>query len=168
MDFVWRVRLATVGIILVVLFVSGPFGFVDLTPDRGPNELGEGTATVSMASDPASDLRIDRGRFGTGVFYLRISPAVVDVSAVEGRPRLVYVVEVPTLDYEGSESELLTDGRGRTRIHLSDRAFANESITKPEYRAHVLVRLQSFTVDRVIYNRTVTVPVEGSPNIHDR
>ena len=162
MDFVWRVRALTVGVILFVLLISGPaVGLVDLTPEqRNPDSLGDGTADVTMASDPTSDLRIDEGRFGTGVYYLRMPPAVVDVSSVTGRPQLTYKVSVPGLDYTDSTSQML-DSTGRTTVHLDDRAFAPKSLTNDSYRAEVVVRVQSFEMDTVVYQRNVTVTVEA-------
>lgn len=162
MDFVWRVRALTIGVMLFVLVISGPaVGLVDLTPEqRGPDGLGGGTADVTMASDPAADLRINEGRFGTGVYYLRLSPAVVDVSFVDGRPQLTYKVSVPGLDYSDSTSQML-DNEGRTKVHLSDRAFAPKTIKNDSYRAEILVRVQSFEMDDVVYRRNVTVTVDG-------
>lgn len=160
MDLRWRVRVATVAVIVVVLVLSGPLvGLVDLTPAEQPAEVGDGNATVTVVSDPAADLRFDRGRFGTNVSYLRIPPAVVDVKAVSDRPRLVYVVRVPALDYRGSDAELLTDG-GRTRVRISHRAFERGQVTNDSYRATVTIRVQSFAVDRTVYERNVTVPVQ--------
>ncbi|WP_136716791.1 hypothetical protein [Halorientalis salina] len=162
MDFVWRIRVLTLGFMLFVLLISGPaVGLVDLTPEqRDPDSLGDGSANVSMASDPASDLRIDRGRFGTGVYYLRMPPAVVDVAAIDGRPRLTYRVTVPGLDYTDSTSEMLSpDDTGRMRVALSDRAFAPETLTNDSYRAEIVVRVQSFETDTVVYRRNATVSV---------
>ncbi|MFD1587977.1 hypothetical protein ACFR9U_13400 [Halorientalis brevis] len=161
MDFVWRVRALTIGVILFVLLISGPaVGVVDLTPEQSsPDSLGDGTADVTMASDPAKDLRIDEGRFGTGVYYLRMPPAVVDVSSIEGRPQLTYKVSVPGLDYTDSTSEMV-DSTGRTTVHLDDRAFAPKSIKNDSYRAEVVVRVQSFEMDTVVYHRNVTVTVD--------
>ena len=161
MNFVWRVRALVVGVMLFVLLISGPaVGLVDLTPeDRSPDGLGDGTADVAMASDPATDLRIDEGRFGTDVYYLRVPPAAVDVASVEGRPQLTYKINVPGLDYTDSTSEML-DGSGRTEVTLRDRAFTPERIMRDAYRAELVVRVQSFEQDTVVYRRNVTVPVE--------
>lgn len=163
MDSVRRLQLATIGVMLVVLVVSGPLvGAVDLTPESRSGTVGDGTATVEVVDDPAADLRVNEGRFGTGVYYLRIPPAVVDVSAVEGRPRVVYTVTVPALDFQRSESQILHAGTdGRRTISMAPRAFAPETVTNESYRAEVLVRVQSFETDRVVYRRNVTVPVRG-------
>ncbi|MFB6179279.1 MAG: hypothetical protein ABEI77_06100 [Halorientalis sp.] len=163
MEFVWRVRLVTVGVMLFVLLVSGPaVGLVDFTPQQhDPTSLGGGTANVTMVSDPASQIRITEGRFGTGVYYLRVSPAVVDVAAIDGRPQLTYKLSVPRLDYTASTSkQLATTGTGRTKVSLSDRAFAPNQLKYRSYRAEVIVRVQSFDEDEVIYHRNVTLSVD--------
>jgi len=163
MDFVWRVRAVVFGSMLFVLLVSGPVvGLVDLTPEqRSPDSLGGGTANVSMVSDPAADLRLDRGRFGTGVYYLRVPPAVVDITAIDGRPQLTYKVSVPGLDYTDSTSQVLDDtATGRTTVHLSDRAFEPGALGTQSYRVEVIVRVQSFEMDDVVYRRNATVTVD--------
>lgn len=162
MDFAWRVRGLTIGVILFVLVVSSPvFGVVDLTPEqRDPDGLGGGTATVTVESDPVSDLRIDRGRFGTGVYYLRVPPAVVDVAAVEQRPQLTYKIHVSGLDYTKSTSTVLQPGQtGRLTLTMRDRAFAPDQLENSSYRAEVLVRVQSFDMDEVVYRKNTTVTV---------
>lgn len=155
MDPVRGARLLVGAVIVAVLLVSGPLvGAVDLTPaDRG---IGDGTAevTVERTDDPV----IDRGRFGTNVTYLRIPPAVVDVHGVEGRPRLVYTVRVPALGFERTATRLV-DRPGRTRVRMSPRAFERTTYDQSSYRAELLVRVQSFETDEVVYRRNVSVDV---------
>jgi len=155
-------QFGTAAVVLVVLVLSGPLvGVVDLTPEsRGAAELGDGTAEATVVGDPAADLAITPGRFGTNVSYLRTPPATVDVDRVEGRPRLLYVVRVPRLDFERSVTRPL-DGSvdGRVTLRMDDRAFENRAIRNDSYRATVTVRVQSFDETRTIHRHNATVPV---------
>ena len=156
-----QVQLAVVGLVLFVLVLSSPvLGAVDLTPETR-DRLGDGTAEATLASTPAEDLRINRGRFGTGVFYLRIPPAVVDVESVTGRPRVVYRVAVPGLGFERTATARVTES-GRVRVPMDARAFTLAAVDNETYRAAVSVRVQSFETDRVVARRTATVPVENT------
>jgi hypothetical protein len=154
-------QLGVVGFVLFVLVLSSPvLGAVDLTPESR-DRLGDGTANATLVSDPDDGLYVDRGRFGTDVFYLRIPDAAVDVESVTGRPRLVYQVSVPGLDFERSATTRL-DGDGRVRVPMDARAFTHAQVANESYRATVTVRVQSFETDRVVAERTVTVPVRNS------
>lgn len=157
-----RLYLVTIAGILGVLVLSGPVvDVVDLTPAaRDDANVGSGSADVTVTGDPAADIRIDRGRFGTGVYYLRPPAFGVSVADVAGRSRLVYIVRVPALDYEGSTSDRLGPGAAGDRtLQLSSRAFERDRITEDSYRAELVVRVQSFEGDRVVYHRNVTVRV---------
>lgn len=157
-----RLQLGTAAVVLVVLVLSGPLvGVVDLTPEsRGAAELGDGTAEASVVGDPTADLAITPGRFGTNVSYLRVPPAVVDVRQVEDRPRLLYIVRVPALNFERSVTEPLDERvDGRVTLRMDDRAFQHARIRNESYNATVVVRVQSFEVSRTVYRRTATVPV---------
>jgi hypothetical protein len=154
-------QLAVVGFVLFVLVISSPvLGAVDLTPETR-DRLGDGTANATLVSEPADGLYVDRGRFGTDVFYLRIPDAVVDVESVTGRPRLVYQVSVPGLDFERSATTRL-DGDGRVRVPMDARAFTYAQVDNESYRGTVTVRVQSFETDRVVARRTVTIPVRNT------
>ncbi|AQL43095.1 hypothetical protein BV210_10380 [Halorientalis sp. IM1011] len=157
-----RLQFGTAAVVLAVLLLSGPLvGIVDLTPEsRGAAELGAGTANATVVGDPTAELAITSGRFGTNVSYLRIPPASVDVDRVEQRPRLLYVVRVPQLDFERSVTHPLDESvDGRVTLRMDDRAFPNRVIRTDSYRATVIVRVQSFDGTRTIYRRNATVPV---------
>jgi hypothetical protein len=160
MDGTDQFRLGVLGVLGVVLLVSSPLvGVVDLTPEaRGSGGLGDGTASASVTTLDTDRFRIDRGRFGTGVAYLRLPPVTVTADSVTGQPRLVYRVEVPALEFERTETRLLRE-TGRVRIGMSARALTRERVNQQSYRATVTVRVQSFEVDRTIYRRNLTVPV---------
>ena len=155
------VQLGVAGFVLFVLVLSSPvLGAVDLTPETR-DSLGDGTANATLVSEPNDGLYIDRGRFGTDVFYLRIPDAVVDADSVSGRPRVVYEVSVPGLDFERTATARI-ENPGQVRVPMDARAFTYPQVQNESYRATATVRIQSFETDRVVATRTVTIPVRNS------
>ena len=144
-----RLLVGAVGIILFVVVLSG---FVGFTGDR--HELGEGTATVTVVEPTQETLVVTEGRFGTGATYLRIPDLVVDVEQREGRPRLIYRVTVPELEIDEQETTLLP-ASGRVRLPADDVGF--EDVEPGTYDGHLVVRVQSFTNDTTVLNRSVEV-----------
>jgi len=147
----------SVTLVLATLVATGPLVGVTAV---GPSEsgLGEGTATVEDVH-LATPLSMTPGRFGTGVVYLRIPDAGVELSAVEGRSRLVYRVAVPALGFDRVGTRTIATGRTRAAVEMSDRAFAPAAVNASRYRARVTVRVQSFAIDRTVFDRNVTVEV---------
>lgn len=143
--------------ILAVLVVSGPVTGIDVTSNRA-TEFEEGTATVDSVSVPAEKLRVTPGRFGTQVAYLRVPAATVDIAAVSERPRLVYLVELPSLDVSLVTTAVVTEA-GTYRLAPSDRGLGRKRLNTGPYRARLRLRVQSFEMDRVVYDRNVTVEV---------
>lgn len=127
-------------------------------------DIGDGTAEVEVVSPTGDRLVTEPGRFGTAATYVRLPDLVADVSSVTDRPRLVYQVTVPALDIEIQRTRLLRDS-GRVRIQVPDRAFppGNASVGGlPEsgtYPGRIVVRVQSFSEDRTVVNRTIHVEV---------
>jgi hypothetical protein len=160
------VRRVTVTLVALVLLVSSPvLGLVDLTPSsRTPDTVGDGTATLTVSSVPTDRVRMTPGRFGTGVVYLRIPPATVDVASVTGQPRLVYVARVPELGFERVATTQLDADTRESTVRMDARAFANDRIDRETYRVELVLRVQSFETNDVIYRRnaTVTAPTRES------
>ncbi|WP_226022088.1 hypothetical protein [Halomicrobium salinisoli] len=151
-------EVAVVGIVLATLAASGPAGLLD-APTHRPTALGDGTADAEISSLPADDLRIDRGRFGTGTWYLRVPEATVAVDAVEGTPQVLYRVQVPVLDADAEARRLLGSGDGATvGLAPGDVGLGPDAPDGP-VRARVTVAVQSFEVHRTVYDRNVTVEV---------
>lgn len=151
----------TVAVVLAGTLLSGPvLGVFTLDGPVGTDQLGDGTATVSSVSVDADRLVISDGRFGTGMAYLRVPDAVVDVERATGNSRLIYRLEVPALEIDTDSTAALASGRSGThRLRIDDPAFEHEDVTAERYTATVAVRVQSFAVDETLYRENVTVEV---------
>lgn len=157
MSSVSRSSLVAVFVVLS-LVATGPLVGLDVT-QGSPDSFGEGTATVTAVDIEDSEFRVTAGRFGTDVSYLRVPTASVTVGSVTGRPRLVYVVRVPSADINVVSTTLVTDPSRTYTLDPGDQGIERDSIREP-VTATVTVRLQSFTVDRTITRRNVTVEGE--------
>lgn len=145
----------SVTLILATLVATGPLvGVAAIGP--GESGLGEGTATVEDVRLVTS-LSMTPGRFGTGVVYLRIPDARVALSEVRGRSRFVYRVAVPALGFDRVGTRTIAAGQTRATVGMSDRAFVPAAVNASSYRARVTVRVQSFAIDRTVFDRNVTV-----------
>jgi len=157
MDASRTVTLLSVAVVLGTLVVTGPLvGETDA--GRAPSELGEGTATVERVQLTDSP-SFSPGRFGTGVVYLRVPDVAVEFASTTGRSRLVYRVAVPALDFDRVGTAAVDPGTTHRRVGMSDRAFDPDSLDRDRYRVNVTVRVQSFSVDRTVFQRNLTVEV---------
>lgn len=152
-----RASRAVVGFVLVVLVLSGPLGVVDLVEPGNP-QLGDGNATVAVLEPDDDQLRVTDGRFGTNVSYVRVPDLVVDVERLEGRPRIVYNVEVPALGLDPIDTQVVT-APGRTRLTIRDQALPDQP-AQDRYRGYLDVRVQSTEGQTIVVNRTLQVIVE--------
>jgi hypothetical protein len=158
---VGRLELSVLGVVVVILLLTSPVvGIIDVT-ERNPTTVGDGTATASVERLDTDALTIDRGRFGTGVMYLRIPEATVAVTDVRGRPRIVYRIRVPELGVDTTSTELLTRGRAtNVRLGPRDRGLDPAVVSDENYRGIVTVRIQSFERDRTIHQANETIEVD--------
>jgi hypothetical protein len=144
----------SVTLVVATLVATGPL--VGPGPGDSGSGLGEGTASVEEVS-LGTGASMTPGRFGTGVVYLRIPVARVALSDVEGRSRLVYRVAVPELGFDRVGTRTVAPGSTRATVGMSDRAFAPATVNASTYRVRVSVRVQSFAIDRTVFDRNVSV-----------
>lgn len=162
--------LVVVGLIALGLLVAGPSWGED-------RSLGEGTAQVEIVSPDGLDsgtgpggleLRTTAGRFGAAPTYVRTPDLVVDVTNLTGRPKVVYRIEAPELNFSRHAEHLVTR-TGRHAVPMDDRAFpppdyAYDAPSLPPegtYEARIVVRVQSFAGSRTVLDRTVPVVVDS-------
>lgn len=148
-----------VAVVVFALVLSSPLFGISLTESGPPATVGNGNATVTSVDIDAESIRITPGRFGTDVSYVRIPDARVDVTRVDGAPRLVYRVEIPALNIDHDATKVLF-GPETTTVRLDDVAVRPAELSADRYDARVTVRVQSYTVDRVVSNESVTIEVE--------
>lgn len=163
--------------LLVAVLIVGALVAVGPAWSESPS-LGDGTAEIEIVSpawlDPGTgptgrELATTPGRFGTAATYVRMPDLVVDVTNVTGTPELYYDVDVPAIEVDTAAVERRLTGPGRYRLHLADVAlppgdYQVHGVSPPEpgtYTGRVTVRVQSFSAQTVVVNRTVQVRVEG-------
>jgi len=156
--------IVTSSLVAVVLasVVTGPaIGLVDVTPAPDARLVGDGTATVSAVELDTESFRFERGRFGSGVDYLRVPDPTVQFASVSGRPRVVYRVSVPAVGVERLQTRLLSSGDRHARVSMSDRAFprcgCDLAIGNEPHLVIVEIRIQSFDVDKTVYSTTLVL-----------
>jgi hypothetical protein len=163
----WRERTTpaalAVSLVVVVAVLTGPLGLVDLTGE--PAQLGDGNASVAVLGPETGRIPMTEGRFGADVMYTRLPDLAVEITAVTGRPRILYTVRVPELRIDRTVRRLVRS-EGRMRIRMSDYALPRENDDFPDplqnrsYDGTLVVRVQSFTTQYTVLNRSVEVRVE--------
>lgn len=153
----WASMLALV-LVVAVLLASGPVAGGLVQPSGLPTTVDDGDATVANVDVASDDIHVSDGRFGTAVSYVRVPDAHVELASVVDHPRIVYRVEVPTLDADLTATRIVGD-RGDHVLHVRDYGLDPTQVTESKYDATLTVRVQSFAVDRTVYERNVTVEV---------
>jgi hypothetical protein len=158
MDSARVVPSVVAGVVVLVLVLSGPaVGVLDLSQRTEANALGDGTADIANVTTADSGFRLDAGRFGTNVTYLRIPSVTVDFASTTGRFRLVYRVESPDLGFDRvGTKQVSKQNVDRVSVGMRDRAFRRDRATG-QYRVQVTVRVQSFAVDETVAQWNATV-----------
>lgn len=144
--------------ISIILFTSGSaVPQVDFTSSS--EELGDGTAEISVVSSP-NQLNIDRGRFGTDVYYLRVPDTVVHVDSVDGSPRIVYDFSSPELGIDVTKKKYLRGTEDeKIRLDIGHMALEESAIKKESYEANLTVNIQSFETYKTVYESEMEVEV---------
>lgn len=145
-------------VIASILLLTGPVIGVVSVGGESPS-LGDGSATVATASLDG-DATIDRGRFGTGVFYVRPPAADLVVTDVADAPRLVYRLGIRRLSYETTATRpLASSGSGRYRLAPPDDGISSDRIDSNVYVARIAVAVQSLSDHEVVFRQRVIVRV---------
>lgn len=157
--FVW----VTVVILVVVPVISGPLvSGVSLTSTEATLPAsGTGTASVEVISVPTGSVSLDRSDFGAGTFHLAADPAVVEVEAVSGNPRVNYAIDIPALEFTDIHAYQLGK-HGTEQLELTFRPveLAPDRIDADTYNATVAVWLVTDENEyTAVYQERITVPV---------
>jgi hypothetical protein len=144
--------------VVVTLLVTGPLTSVDATRPSA-TDFDEGTVTADDVAVDTTALRVTAGRFGTGVAYLRVPTATVDVTGVTDRPRLVYRIVIDDLDVSVTETAVVT-GSSTYRLDPGHEGLAASAMDRRQYNGTVAVSVQSFSGAETLYQENVTIEVE--------
>jgi hypothetical protein len=152
---VWGV----VSLVVVTTLVSGPLvGAVDLTTEP-EMDFGTGSMTVDSVTLP-DRATLSVGRFGAGEYTLRVPDASVEISAVDGRPLLVYRLSIRERGYTRSTVHFVSQKNvGPYSLSLSDDRFDRAEITNDSYQGRLEVIARANERSRVITAQQITVEV---------
>jgi hypothetical protein len=155
------VPLAVVGLVVVVLVVTGPFGPLSVpTEYSGEQAPGTGNATVTVTGPPDQP-RFEPSRQAEGIYYLRVPDAEIEVRHLRGNPTLVYTIGVDALGYSRSSVHFLgSAGPGRHSISLDPDTFTEDEIDRDAYGATLELVLRTDGSARELYRTETTVVVE--------
>lgn len=160
MEPVRGVPLAVVGLVVVVLAVTGPLGPLPIPADySGDRAPGTGNATVTVTDAPDRP-RLVPGRQGQGVYYLRVPDVEVDVTDLRGNPTLVYSVGIEDLGYSRSSIHFLgSAGPGRHAISMERDTFDAGRLDRDRYDGTLELVLRTEGTARELYRAETTVVV---------
>ena len=152
---VWGV----VSLVVVTTLVSGPLvGAVDLTTEP-EMDFGTGSMTVDSVTLP-DRATLSVGRFGAGEYTLRVPDASVEISAVDGRPLLVYRLSIRERGYTRSTVHFVSQKNvGTYPLSLSDDSFDRASVANDSYQGRLEVIARANERSRVITAQQITVEV---------
>ena len=152
---------AVVALVVMTTIASGPLvGAVNLTQERESTAYGQGSVTVDNATLPAN-ATLSAGRFGAGEYTLRVPDAAVGIAGVEGRPLLVYKIDIPERGYSRSSTHFLsTDSVGSFAASIADDSVAPDTVNRSAYDAELRLLVRANDTSRVVAERSITVEVE--------
>lgn len=149
-----------VGLVVVTTLVSGPLvGAVDLTTEPDRPALGSGSVTVASASLPER-ATLTAGRFGADEYTLAVPDATVEITAVDGRPILVYRLSIRERGYTRSTTHFLSDrNTGPYALSLADDSFPPSTVQNDSYAGHLQVIVRANGTSRVVAEQAIPVEV---------
>lgn len=152
--------LVVVGLIVVVVAVTGPFGPLSIpTGYSGDKAPGTGTATITI-TDPPDQPRFEPGREVGGIYYLRVPDVGVEVRDLRGNPTLAYNVRIEQLGFRRGSIHLLgSAGPGRHSISLEPAPFEATRLERDSYNASLELVVRTDGGAGVLYRNETTVVV---------
>lgn len=152
--------LVAVVFILSSVILFGPL--VGLQSPDPPSEragLANGSANVTILKQPPSSLELERGRYSSGQYVLRVPSAVVSVDSVSGQPLLTYKVQLTELGYAQSTiAELSPETDGRITLSPKPISIDAERVENDTYIAELSIILRA-SGKQILYRNNVTVHV---------
>jgi len=153
----------TVGVMVLFAVVSGPavpgveFAGEPQSQDVNP---GVGSLDVSVVHVPDDGYYLQKGEFGTGVYYLNVPEAVVNIDSVEGEPLLTYKIKIDSLGYSRPTVHFLNGSEeGRMNLSIQRDSVDQNLIDQESYEATVLIIHRFRGGTRTVFSKNVTVEV---------
>lgn len=154
---------ATVLLVVVLSVASGPLvAPIDFTAadERNAAGLGSGSLSATVLSVPEEDVRLERDRFGSEVYYLRVPDATVRLDRVEGQPLIVYKIRIPALGTtRGTTKFLNPDHSGNLTLSVSETSIEADRVDRDRYAGEILIVARTNDDEEVLYQSTVQVEV---------
>jgi len=128
----------------------------------GPDDAAVADQVLDAYRDAVGAERatLTAGRFGAGEYTLRVPDATVAITAVEGRPLLVYRLEIDERGYTRSTTHFLsTESVGSYAASMSDDTFPPDTVNRTSYEGRLQVVVRANDTSRVVAERSTTVEV---------
>lgn len=154
--------LLSVIFIVGVLVLSGPLVIGGNTgiPIGSSNNVGDGSANVSLAESPSKTVWIKESDFGSNQFIIDAPDATVQVSAVSGSPLLNYKIQITELGYAKTSIRFLEPStEGRLRLTIPPESIDSQRVKRDRYKGELFIILRA-SGEEIIYHENVTVHVE--------
>jgi hypothetical protein len=151
---------ALVAVILLTAVATGPLVGAVTVPEAGVTgaDPGTGAATVEVVSVP-DRVTLEPGEYDTGVYYLEVPDAVLDVSAVSGKPVVTYSLSVPELRSRSAVFFLGPGEEGRKQLSMERLSFAPSEVERDRYTGQLRLVLRDGGGERTLYEAPVVVEV---------
>lgn len=155
-----------VGVILLVVVISGPVAPVDFTPDRASAgsglQAGTGEIAFSVESVPSAAV-FERGKYGTGTYVLRVPDAVIRVEQIRGQALVAYKIRIPALRLVRTSVHAVDERAAGQDVVLSLEPMTRprDAITASQYEARLAIVARGVENDGVRFQRNITIGVDA-------
>lgn len=123
-------------------------------------QLAVGGANVTLINTPYSTVLLEKGRFGSEEYTLRVPDATVNVDSVSGDPLLTYKIQMTELGYAKSSIHFLNpSSEGQLTLSIPPTSIDSERIQNDTYTAELSIVLRA-SGKQTLYQENVTVHVE--------
>ncbi len=155
-----------VGVILLVVVLSGPIAPVDFTPDRASAgsglQAGTGEIAFSVESAP-SEAAFELGKYGTDTYVLRVPDAVIRVERIRGQALIAYKIRIPELRLVRTSLHTVDERAAGQEVVLSLEPMTRprSAITGARYEASLAIVTRGVEQEGTRFQRNISIEVEG-------
>lgn len=156
-----------VGVILLVVLLSGPATPIDFTSDGASAgsglQAGTGEITFSVESAP-SEAVFERGKYGTDTYVLRVPDAAIRIDRIRGQALVAYKIRIPGLRLVRTSVHAVDERAAEQEVALSLEPMTRprSAITAPKYEANLAIVTRGVENEGVRFQRNITINVDDS------